>query len=416
MHAEKREFLVHDRRVLHRRGLLSPQLIVELLLYQAWRGGDCGYRRMLDGFWEDAACAGVQLPCAEPVSAQAFSQARRKLSAEVVREVLVGAAELLDEDHGSESRWHGRRLLAVDGAQRHCRATAELVKAFGRQQGAHYPGLHVTALYDVVGEIPVDAVVGPAATDERGALLTVSRSLRPGDVVVGDRGYPSFDVFAWLLSKDVDFVMRLPLESTFGPALEFLASGAEDAVVELERHDHCQCPAEIDRLCVRLVRVERDGDADPWLLVTSLPAEEFGPESIAEAYGLRWRVEEFFKLLARDYMDQEMFHSKCADGVRQEVFAQMTLVVLARAAAIAAAKSAGVHVVKLSLKASVLAVGSALVRLLRAERDGALSAFLQRLVRRLGRAREAPRPGRSTPRRSLLPHPKWGPKGRRSRR
>lgn len=419
LRAEERVFLQQGRRVLHRRGLLSPRLIVELLLYQSWRGGHCGYRRMLDGFWEDAACAGVQLPSVDPVSAQAFSQARRKLPSAVVHEVLLAAAQLLEEDHGSDSRWHGRRLLAVDGAQRHCRSTPELIHAFGRPPGAHYPGLHVTALYDVIAETPVDAVVGPAGSDERGALITVSRSLRPADVVVGDRGYPSFDVFAWLISSGVDFVMRLPLKSTFGPAMEFLADGKKDAVVELKRHDHCQCPAEIDSLQVRLVHVERDGDTDPWLLVTSLSGEDFGPELIAEAYTLRWRVEEFFKLLAREYMDQEMFHSKCADGVRQEVFAQMTLVVMARAAALAAATAiaaAGVPPRRLSLKATVLAVGGALVRLLRAEQDDALTDFLGRLVRRLAREPDVPRPGRSARRRSLLPRRKWDRKGRRSRR
>ena len=47
---------------------------------------------MLDAFWDQCASHDVPLPTEEPVSASAFCQARGKLSDELLRDVLHGAA------------------------------------------------------------------------------------------------------------------------------------------------------------------------------------------------------------------------------------------------------------------------------------------------------------------------------------
>lgn len=389
-------------------------MLLTLLLYQARCGGDLGYGRMLDAFWAEAADDGVELPCEDPVSAQAFSTARRKIPAEFVRETLVAAAEEFDTEFGKRLRWHGRRLLAIDGAKRHCRRSAELHREFGSDAGGHYPQMLVCTLFDVVAEVPIDAVIDRGASCERSHLMTLCRSVRPGDVVVADRGFPSFDVFAWILSCEADFVVRLPKSHGFKAVDDFIASGATEAVVRLPRPAAARTPTEVSEITVRLVRVERRG-AEPWILATSLPADEFPAEVIADAYTRRWRIEEFYGLLVADYFDQAMFHSKSADGVRQEVFAQMLFVVLSRAMMAAVARTSGIQYTDLSQKAAILATGDGLIRLLRTGDPDRFPQFLRRLLRRIARSLERPRPGRSAPRRSYLPQPKWTPTGRRGR-
>lgn len=349
------------------------------------------------------------------MSAQAFSAARRKLPAEFVREVLGAAADEFDRDFGDRHRWHGRRLLAVDGAKRHCRPSPELVREFGRDAGGHYPQMLLCTLFDVVAEVPLDAVMGRGAGCERTDLVTLTRSVRPGDVLVADRGFQSFDVFVWIRSCEADFVVRLPASHGFKVVDEFLASGEREAVVDLPRPDGVKSPPEITHLTVRLVRVARR-DGSFWVLATSLPADEFPAEAVSDAYERRWRVEEFYKLLVDDYFDQGAFHSKCADGVRQEVYAQLLFVVLARSLMAAAAEEHRIEYRELSRKAAVLATGDTLVRLLGGADPRRRPPFLRRLLKRIARALEPPRPGRSAPRRSRRPRPKWTATGRRGGR
>lgn len=414
--ARDREFRQQGNRVLHRGGPLTPELLLTLFVYQASAGNDRGYRRMLDGFWARAADHGVELPCKDPVSAQAFSAARRKIPAEFVREILVAAAHEFDADFAERLRWRGRRLLAVDGARRFTRRSAELERVFGSKAGGHYPQMLICTLYDVVAEVPIDAVVGSgASSSERAHLMTLCRSVRPSDVVVLDRGFPSFDVFANILAAEADFVVRMRKARGFKAAADFAASGKSEAVVTLTRRSGAQAPDAVREITVRLIRVERRG-GEPWILATSLPADEFPAECIADAYTRRWRIEEFYGQLVADYCDQAFFHSKSADGVRQEVFAQLLFVVITRATMAAVAKTSGIEYSHLSRKGATLATADGLIRLLRTGDPERYPDFLRRLLRRVARALERPRPGRSAPRRSLLPAAKWTPLGRRGRR
>jgi len=402
------------RRLFTRGGPLQPAVLVSLLLYQARHGATRGYERMIEAFWSEAAALGLDLPREEPVTAQAFSSARRKLPPATVRDLVHLAAERFDETHGPRFRWHGRRLLAVDGARRFVQASEELLR-FGRPEGAHYPQIHVTTLFDVLSKVPISVEIGPFATDERRSLLVLLERAKKGDVFVLDRGYPSFDVLAAMLHlKPVDFVVRLPAAATFKAVTDLLASGRTDGVVRIEP-TCASTMRDMEPICVRIVVVERR-DGPPWVLATSLAAEEFSAAQIAEAYALRWQIEEFHKLIAGEYFGQGFFHAKTADGVRQEVYAQALFVVLTRTLMAAAAHQAKIPFEELSQKAAVLAVGDHLTRLLLQQPPERMHEALTRLLDRIAKARVTPRPSRSVARRSFLPARKWGPAGKLSKR
>ena len=67
----------------------------------------------------------------------------------------------------------------------------------------------------------------------------------------------------------------------------------------------------------------------------------------------------------------------------------------------------------LSQKAAILAVGDNLTRLVLRAPPQRAAVTLTRLLARIARALERPRPGRSWPRRSLQPQTRWTPSGRR---
>lgn len=366
---------------------------------------------MLEAFWDEAQVAGVELPREEPVTAQAFSAARRKLPPQLLRALVTEAARTFDDVHGDAFRFRGRRLLAVDGARRFVRRSPELERRFGKVRGAHYPQTLVTTLFDVTAKVPIDVVLGRAEDCERREFARVLDSTAEGDVLVLDRGYPSFDVFVMLLEAGVDFVARMPASQTFAAVEKFVAGTAPEAVIELGPSTKSVLQGH-PPISLRIVRYEHKG-ATPWILVTTLAPQDFSVADLGEAYHRRWQIEEFYKLLVAKYFGQGHLHATWAGGVEQEIYAQMLFVTIARTLMALAAKTADVPFEHLSQKAAILAVGDHITRLvLRSPPETAL-ATLRRLLHRISRALQRPRPGRSSPRRSLLPNSRWIASGRR---
>jgi len=405
------EFRVDGRRQFVRGGPLQPGLLVALLLFLVREGHRRGYDRMLEAFWDEAQSYDIALPTEQPVSKQAFCAARRRLPSGHVRDLVRQAAGTFDTVHGGQLRWHGRRLLAVDGARRSVQASDELVRECGRSSGAHYPQVHVSTLFDVVSHVPLDVEVGPSGTDERAQLMRHLEHARAGDVLVLDAGYPAFDVFATLLEQGCDVICRLPTSNTFGGVVDFVESGAREAWIVLDPPGNSSARA-LGPIHMRALRVPRKDDTF-WVLLTTLDESEFSYDAIVDGYTRRWRIEEYYKLLVAPYFHQGMFHARNMDGVRQEIYAQMLFVVLSQHLAAVAAKRHAVPYRELSQKAAILAVGDHLTRLVLSRPIDRARPDLERLMRRIARAREKPRPGRSSPRVSLQPLPRWGRKGRR---
>lgn len=406
---------VQGRRMFRRGGPLQPRFLVSLLLYMIRFGPRRGYARMLEAFWDESRAFGLELPRDEPVSAQAFSAARQKLPAKLVRGLLNAAAEEFDDAHGERFRWHGRRLLAVDGQRRFVQPSDELRRELGGP-GSHYPQCHVSVLYDVCARLPIDAAVGPYGTCERRQLVVeLFDRTREGDVLVVDSGYPGFDVFAILAEGGRDFIARVPTRGTFKQVEDFVASGERDADLVLPPTRNSLLRG-MEPLQLRVVRVDEPGGApEPWILLTTLPRAEISVDDLADAYHRRWEVETFHGQLVSEHFGQGYFHARTRRGVEQEIFAQMLFAAISRHLTACASDAAGVNDEEVPAKAAVLACGDHLTRLVLRWPPEQARANLTRLLKRIASARERPRKPRkqqSYPRRSLRPKRRWGARGR----
>ena len=380
-----------------------------ILLYMAGDSNRRGYGHLLDRFWDQAADFGIDLPSAEPVSAPSFCAARDKLAPEFLRSLIHEVYERVEADFPDDARFRGRRLLAIDGCKTNLQRSDELDHSFGRPSGAHVPQALVSVLVNVCNRAPLDVSVHKHATCERSILLEEHlQFLRPEDILVLDRGYPSYEVVGELLDAGVDFVIRTPRASTFPAITEFLESGRKDAVV------HLDLPSvngrEGRRVQLRAARLE--GDDGPTVFLTSLPKSQWSWSTLCRLYRLRWEVEELYKTFKADYFDQRQFHSKKAAGVKQEVCASLLFLAISRYLMGAVAAMHDRPLREVSQKASVLGFADYLIRIFRQDpRQGV--KLVQRLLDRIARQREKRRPRRSFPRRSFRPTRKWTATGRR---
>lgn len=390
-----------------RGGPLTPELLISLLVYLVADGGRRGYAHVLDAFWDEAKDHDLELPTQEPLSAAAFCKARRKLKPEAVRMFLRHAATAFDDAHGARHRFKGRRIFGVDGSKHSLQRSDALFEAFGAQEGAHCPQILVCTLFDVIAKVPHDARVAPCASSEAEQLRELLEHLEPGDVLVLDRGYPSYDLIETLLDRGIDFVIRVSTSHSFKAIDTFLASGGDDYRILLG------AGVKERRRPLEVRAVRREGkDGEPQVFLTSLKRSAFTRGEILEIYRMRWEVELFFRLEKGAILGHHQFHAKSADGVVQEVLALHLYVALCRHMIASAAVLKNVPYDDISQKGAILATCAHLTRLLVTSDRRTSERSLLRLLDRIARRLEPKRYNRSFPRRSFKPRPRWGPNGR----
>lgn len=393
-----------------RAGPLNPELLVTLLLFMAADAGRRGYGLLLDAFWEEAGRSGISLPQEEPVSAAAFCKARRKLKPQLLAGLLAMVSNTITGRHAPTLLWHGRRIFAVDGMRHNLQRGAELSEHFGVPHGGHCPQMLVSTLYDVIGRFPVAATIAPGSSCERQELLKLLPHLQRGDVIVLDRGYPSFEVVQALHQRGIEFVIRVPKAGSFEAIQAFIESDVDDYRLVVPPPPAAARDG-AEPITVRCVRIDVGAD-DPWLLFTSLRRSEVTLTQMKEAYHLRWEIEEFFKLIKCDGFSLRQLHAKSVLGVEQEFGAQLLFAAISRLLVInAAAEHASLHR-DLSPKAGIVVLAGSIVRLLLRDDPEQQLHHHASLLQRLARQRIKRRPGRSCPRRSFKPGPRWNSKGK----
>ena len=250
----------HDRVWQVRRRVLHTLLVMLFVYRLVLSSGEQGYATTLAELWEQCRALGVALPQPDPVAASAMCRARAKVDENVFRSVH---AEILKRA-SSPPAWRGHRLFAIDGSK--LNLPRPLIRCGYRTPSdtSHYPQGLLSCLVQLPERIPV-AFDLRAHGNERRAALDLLPALSPGDVVIYDRGYFSWELLAVHLEQNMHPVFRI--QKSASPIMDaFLAGSRTDAVVEAMpgekllrklRKRHPQALAEPVRL--RLVKYTAGG-------------------------------------------------------------------------------------------------------------------------------------------------------------
>ncbi len=257
------------------------------------------------------------------VTKSAFCQARKKLRYEAfidLNEVQVAYFY----QQAEVEKWHGLRLLAVDGSTNELPNHPALIEHFGLWGSS--PVARVSQLFDVLNAVTVDALIGPKVIGEREYAALHFEKVGLEDLVLLDRGYPAFWLFALIRSRGAHFCARMPL-GVWTVVNEFLKSGLQEQLVTLhpcaEAVKECQARGlSTDPLPVRLLRIELEsGESE--VLVTSLLDTLLYPHSLfADLYHHRWPVEESYKLI-KCRVEVENFSGKSVLAIYQDFHAKV---------------------------------------------------------------------------------------------
>jgi len=367
-------------------------VVIGMLAQGMAKGLQC---EMDDFFGKLAGSAGF----VRQASKSAFSQARRKLKSSA-----FGALNTLLLDtwyaHVKLPRWHGFRLVAGDTTMLRLPPLPEVVERFGCH--SEVPMAQVIGLFDVASKVMLHAQLAPAAARERSMLADCVDHLDDGDLLLLDRGFPAYWLFAWLAQHRRHFCIRV--DGIMMKEMEAAAYGerANDSIVELTVPPNALRTARANGYAieqattrVRLIRVPLKSGTIEYLATSLLDADRYPAHEFAALYHQRWRIEESFKLL-KCRLAMEHFSGELPDCIEQDFLAKLWLGNVAATFAWVASHAADHAKAAIpNLTYAISALRSVLPRLMLLSNA---SASLQNLLHLIACTVEPPRPDRSFPR------------------
>lgn len=238
--------------------------------------------------------------------------------------------------------WRQWRLVAIDGSTAMLPNHDTIKEEFGVvNYGPHCNSprsiARISVLYDVLNFIPLDGQIASYGSDERELAKKHFSQLESGsDLVLLDRGYPSYLLMYTLQQQGVDFCIRL-CDDWWTAVRDMLSEGVVDKEVsfKLSPKDKKKLNAAAADDCevhCRLIAITLENGTRE-ILCTSVRDKEVLPyECFADLYVCRWNIEEGIKLF-KSRLQLEAFSGKTAVAIKQDFYAKLFLMSLTAALA-----------------------------------------------------------------------------------
>ena len=143
----------------------------------------------------------------------AFVQCRKKIKPEAFKYLSDSLIEEFYADNDDSIKlWNGFRLLAVDGSRLVLPDTPELERIYGKTKNQSSTGVvqaRISVLYDVLNKFAIEGCLSPLSIGESVWALSHLSLSKPGDLIIYDRGYPSFHLIYEHFDRGIDFLIRV---------------------------------------------------------------------------------------------------------------------------------------------------------------------------------------------------------------
>ena len=293
-------------------------------------------QRELDRFYKEVTQSDFNI---RAVTKGAFTQARAKLNPWAFKRLNEVAVDSFY--NGAEYYvWHNMRLLAVDGTRlvlpNHPTVAEEFgVHQFGPKADSPRSLAMGSLLYDVLNQITIDSQIAPYASSERDLLMQHLDHVKPGDLLLLDRGYPSFLLLFLLKAKGIEFCVRLK-DDWWLKVKDFTESCDKERIVSftLPKKDRAKLkdfPHMLDtEISCRLIKIELENGEKEVLCTSLTDTQTYLYEESEQLYHYRWNEEEAYKLL-KNRIELEDFSGKTARAIKQDFHAKVFLMTLCAA-------------------------------------------------------------------------------------
>lgn len=321
--------------------MLNPVMTLQLFFLQVLYG--------------NTACQHLSHLSGLPFTAAAYCVARGRISLDALELLLARNVGQLQEDAMEAGRWLGHRVFLMDGSSFSMADTPDLQSHFGQpgaqQPGCGFPVAHWLAMMHMGTGAIAKMLASPMRTHDMSKSAQLHPELRPGDVVVNDRGFCSFAHFALLYERGVHGVMRIHQKTIvdFTPGRPHATPGKGKSknkkglprsrwMQSLGQHDQIvqwlkptsrprwmtveQFQSLPNEILIRELRFEihRKGFRvkQITLATTLVDSEIYFKELVADLYRRRWEIETNFGHI-KTTMGMDVLKCKTVDGVLREL-------------------------------------------------------------------------------------------------
>ena len=231
----------------------------------------------------------------------AFVQKRMKINPSVFKylsQVIIENTYI--ESNTTIKRFYGFRILSVDGSKLTLPNTEELKNEFGESKNQTNTGVvqaRISVLYDVLNLLVLDSEMDNLKRCERTLALRHSIQWKKNDLIIYDRGYPSYDFKYEHIKAEIDYLIRV--KTSHSKIVQcFVDSGEKSIVTEIfPQEKHSFIGKDYNKnspLKVRLVRIDLPSGEVEVLMTSLLDSEKYPTKIFKELYFMRWGVETFY--------------------------------------------------------------------------------------------------------------------------
>jgi hypothetical protein len=260
----------------------------------------------------------------QSITKSAFIQNRKKVKPELFKYLLsaVNKEFYTDNDENVES-WEGFRLLSIDGSRLTLPITKELKEKYGVFKNQHETELVIgraSVLYDVLNSMIIDGVLAPSEKGERELALQHLEYCTSNDLIIYDRGYPSFEFIFEHMRRGINYIIRCKPDFNW-QVKEFVSSKEEICIIDLKPSKNTIFKGKsFDKnttVKVRLIKIELSDGETEILMTSLLDKEKYEASIFKELYFKRWGVETFYDVL-KNKLQVENFSGYSDIAIQQD--------------------------------------------------------------------------------------------------
>ncbi|MBD3808433.1 MAG: IS4 family transposase [Epsilonproteobacteria bacterium] len=278
------------------------------------------------------------------ITNSAYTQARAKLNYTAFKEFATMSAEIFYKDD-EYAKYKGFRLLAIDGSVIILPNSDDIKKEFNPTiNKCQIDGwkketiqARVSVLFDVENNIAIDSIIANKNRNDKNKLIAYDeRTLASQhlshcnmqDLVVMDRGYPSYELFA-LSHLKTNLLFRIRRNS-FQEASSLFAAHCEkkDVILEIKAPKHLRESLREQNLPtmikIRFVQVVLNNGEVEVLATNVLDNAILQTSDFKELYSKRWGIETYYDLI-KNRLGLENFTGLTALSVKQDFYATIFL-------------------------------------------------------------------------------------------
>jgi len=324
----------YDQKWQKRKRLIDTMLIILFVFRLVFSKNNQGYQTTIIELWDQCRRMNFTLPQTKPVAASALCNARKKLDADIFKNIntrVIATYENMETE--TSYKWKHHRIFGVDGSKINVPRQLKKQGYKTPSENVNYPQGLISSLYQLKSQIPYDFDL-VSHGNERTLAINHLKALKQDDVVVYDRGYFSYAMLYHHNESKIHAVFRLQKNAS-KVINDFMLSDKTDLIVTILppkssiKEIKLKNP-EIEFIPIKLRLVKYTYSGTTYTLGTSLlDNERYNIVELSDLYHARWGIEELYKI-SKALINIEEFHSQYEMGIKQELFAHFTLITMNR--------------------------------------------------------------------------------------